>query len=210
MTASLTIKLQAYGGLLLLAVLSQSQVRELLEASPTLHMVVQLPALVFGGLLLGAAYPAKLKNLAAGFGFGNLSLLFMAISILLFWMIPRSLDAALDDSAYELWKFVSLPLLAGLPLRMCWTGLASVARGFISAQFIAMLAYLGWLYAASPIRICNNYLADEQKILGWNLLLIAAALAVTLGLRFLVGDAGNENNPPTLPPQKSRSFANVC
>jgi len=30
-----------------------------------------------------------------------------------------------------------------------------------------MLAVLGWLYIVAPVRICNNYLVNQQESAGW-------------------------------------------
>jgi len=75
-----------------------------------------------------------------------------ALFTLAFWMLPRSLDAAL-----------------------AWPRLPGVARGFVFGNLLSMLAVLGWLYLAAPVRVCNFYLTGDQSLTGKGLLLLAAA-----------------------------------
>lgn len=110
----------------------------------------------------------------------------MVVLALAFWMLPRSLDMALANPAMEFAKFVSLPLLVGLPLALSWSRLPSIGRGFIAANLVSMLVVLGWLYLVSPMRLCNYYLLDQQRVLGWALLLLAAAVLVVWAGRALV------------------------
>ena len=39
-----------------------------------------------------------------------------------------------------------------------------------------MLAVLGWLYIVAPVRVCNNYLVNQQTVAGWLLVAIAGLL----------------------------------
>ena len=78
-------------------------------------------------------------------------------------MLPRALDAALTNPLTEAAKFVSLPALVGLPLALAWQRLPIIGRGFILTNVISMLAVLGWLYIAAPVRICNNYLVGSAN-----------------------------------------------
>jgi hypothetical protein len=54
---------------------------------------------------------------------------------------------------------------------------------------ISMLAVLGWLYVIAPVRVCNNYLVDQQEIAGWWMVKLAVLLfACWLGSFFVGGD----------------------
>lgn len=161
--------------------------REALESSPPGHMLVQMPLLAWVGLMLGWAVPAawQAQLQRAGVTAGGLALL--AVFTGLFWMVPRAMDLALESLAFEALKFVTLPLLLGLPLGVAWPRLGPVGRGVLSANLISMLAFLGWLYREAPIRVCNNYLVDQQQTLGDLLLLAAAGLAVERMLRSFAG-----------------------
>ena len=153
-------------------------VRVLLESSLIGHLLIQIPLLVFSGVLLTAGMGDGFKKQLLSFNQYGFPFAILAVCTGLYWMIPRSMDNALDYEIYELVKFISLPLLLGACLRLVWTELVFVVKGVIIAHFISMLVFLGWLYYTSPIRICNNYLADQQKYLGIILLLIALFLSI--------------------------------
>ena len=175
----------AVAGLLLL---SMPIMREILEASPTGHMLIQMPLLaIFGGLALHLI-PDQFRQIIANWDQTGVTRLLLAVFTIVFWMIPRNLDAAIDQPAFEITKFLTLPLFAGLGLAGAWQQIGVVLRAFLKAQFVAMLAFLGWVYVAAPIRICNNYLEDQQQNLGWLLLGSALVLAAQFAAGALFGD----------------------
>jgi hypothetical protein len=55
-------------------------------------------------------------------------------------------DEAVSDPLINLGKCLSLPLLAGLPLRLSWSRLPPLGRIFIWANFIPKIAAVGALY----------------------------------------------------------------
>ena len=63
-----------------------------------------------------------------------------------FWMLPRALDEAVSDPLINLGKFLSLPLLAGLPLGLSWSRMPPLGRAFIWANFIPKITAVGALY----------------------------------------------------------------
>ena len=178
------------GAALALAVillLALPPVRALFEAHPSSHMLVQLPLLAFCGAHFLPLIPRWILQTVERHDVGGVTSFVVALFCLIFWMLPRSLDASIDSAGFEVLKFISLPFFLGLPLRHCWQRIAPVLRAFAGAQFIAMLAFLGWLYASAPIRICNNYLEGAQQDLGTHLLLIALGLAISAGIAVMVG-----------------------
>lgn len=173
-------------GLALLGVLALPPVAAWLEGHMLGHMLVQIPLLVVAGHLLGPAVARHWPRCLRGGNRGGIAGILLASFTLSFWMLPRSLDAALGDPLMEAAKFLSLPLLAGVPLALSWPRLHPVARGFVWANLISMLAVMGWLYLAAPVRLCNSYLVDQQTLLGWVLLLLTAltTLAWAAGVFF--------------------------
>jgi hypothetical protein len=150
--------------------------RRVLESDMALHMTVQLPALIAIGLLLAAAvrrYEPRVLAEADWLGIPGLVLVGFATS---FWMLPRMLDWALADPPIDLAKFLSLPLLAGLPLGLSWHRMPGLGRAFVWANFIPKIGAIGGLYLAAPTRLCAYYRLDQQAAAGWALVLIAAAL----------------------------------
>ena len=175
-------------GFLLLSVLALAPSRGWLEASLIGHMLIQIPLLAAAGWIVARGLrgsPLAVSAFAAGL---VPSLALIALFTTAFWMLPRYLDAALTEPSIEIAKFVTLPLLVGLPLGLVWQRLGTVVRGFIWGNSISMLAVPGWLYVAAPMRICNNYLADQQTDFGWAAWGLATAIAVYWTVRAFVGD----------------------
>ena len=188
--------LRALGALYLL--LATPFVRSALEATMTLHMLVQIPLLAAIGvvacrLLAGHTQDALLDR--AG---GAVPCVVLATFASSYWMLPRALDDALAIPLIEAAKFVSLPLLVGMPLALAWRRLAAIGRGFVWTNFISMLAVLGWLYIAAPVRLCNSYLVDQQENAGWWMVKLSILLfAGWLGGLFFGG--GRREEPARLP-----------
>jgi hypothetical protein len=154
-----------------------------------LQMLVQLPLLAVSGFCVG-------KGLLRGrnplWNADGLPGLISAVAVSLVWMLPRSMDAALASSAVELVKFVSLPLLVGVPVAASWPHAHPVARGFVLANLLSKLAVLGWLYTTAPVRVCDYYLASDQPIAGAALFALTALLGLA-AWHLLFG------GPPPLP-----------
>ncbi len=151
------------------------------------HVLAQLPLLALAGVLLATSLPYAVRqrlNVANEQGIPGILLTVLAAA---FWMLPRSLDAALTTPLMELVKFVSLPALIGLPMALSWPKLGPVTKAFVLGNTISMLGVLGWLYISAPTRLCNYYIVAEQVLLGEALLIIALALAVPWIVKAFVG-----------------------
>lgn len=167
--------------------LAAPPLRGWLEAGMVSHMLVQLPLLVGIGALAVRWLPPRLHDRLDRCNAAGLPLTLLALFAAAFWMLPRSLDAALNAPPMELAKFLTLPLLVGMPLALSWRRLPLIGRGFLWSNLISMLVVLGWLYSAAPVRVCTNYLVDQQQLLGRSLLLLALGLALWLAGRVLFG-----------------------
>lgn len=162
----------------LVAVLALPPLRAWLEGGMVGHMLVQIPLLAGAGALAAFAVPARLKRVLAAYNAHGLAFTLLAGLVSTYWMLPRALDAALTEPWMAAAKFVSLPLLVGLPLALSWRPLGTIGRGFVVANFISMLAVAGWLYIVAPVRVCNSYLVDEQAVAGWALVAVAFLLSL--------------------------------
>ena len=101
------------------------------------------------------------------------------------WMLPLSFDAAAKSAAADLIKFLTVPLLIGVPLALSWPRMGFVLRGVLLFEAMATLFRMGWLYLISPVRLCNNYgLSDQQRLGEW-LLMIGTALILWIAWRLL-------------------------
>lgn len=168
-------------------VLGLGPLRIALERDMAVHMVVQVPALIGLGLLLAVfvrRYEPRWLAAADWLGIPGILLVVFGTS---FWMLPRALDDAVADPLFDLAKFLSLPLLVGLPLGLSWRRMPPLGRAFIWANFIPKLGAIGGLYLAAPTRLCAYYLLDQQESAGWTLIAIAVALGISWFVAAFIG-----------------------
>jgi len=157
-------------------VLALPPLRVWLEGSMAGHMLVQIPLLAGAGVLGAFALPPRLKRRLDACNARGLPFTLLASLVSTYWMLPRALDAALTEPWMEVAKFVSLPLLVGLPLALSWRRLGTIGQGFVAANFVSMVSVVGWLYIVAPARVCNNYLVDQQTVTGWLLVAVSGLL----------------------------------
>lgn len=148
-----------------------------LENDIRLHMLVQIPLLAMLGYYFFYSLVPDDIEVKHGQQSGYASVLVTSFAAL-YWMIPKSLDAALSYEISGLLKYLSIPLLIGTPLALGWRRIGPIFRGFVIIEFLAMLFRLGWLYRDSPIRLCSNYGLYEQNSLGNYLIVIALILSL--------------------------------
>jgi hypothetical protein len=172
---------------LLFLVLSLPPVKRALEASMSAQMLVQVPLLAAVGLFMARALPARASAALAGWNHGGISGLLLATIASAFWMLPRELDAAVADPLLAGAKYLSVPLLIGLPLGLSWPRMGFIIRGVFLLECIATLFRLGWLYLIAPERLCNLYLLDDQQRLGRTLLMIGTVLSLAVAWKLLWG-----------------------
>jgi len=174
-------------------------VRSLLESDMAAHMTLQVPLLIALGLVLATTirpYEPRLFADADWLGIPGIVLVIFATS---FWMLPRALDSAIADPWIDAAKFISLPLLAGLPLGLSWCRMPALGRAFIWANFIPKLGAVGGLYLAAPIRLCAYYRLDQQAAAGWTLIAVAVALGTLWFAAAFVGWPSDERQQLSLP-----------
>jgi len=157
------------------------------EAALLRHMLMQVPMLTLAGVLIGSLVAQRSPPETGAGQLEGVAAALLAIFCLMFWMLPRWLDAAVNDPRVDAAKIGSLVLLAGLPLGWGWPRLGALARSFIWVHAISMLIALGILYLTFPDRLCNSYLVSEQPALGRTLLGLAAILGAAGGARALFG-----------------------
>nr|WP_236599713.1 hypothetical protein [Ramlibacter alkalitolerans] len=166
------------------AVLALPPVRRWLEASMTLHMLVQFPLLVAAGFLLARTLPARARaGIDAWNAQGVAGLLACALTLMVL-MIPRLLDLALVDPRVEALKWLAL-LACGAALQLSWARVSLAVQVFFLGNVLPMTAAVGQLYQDAPLRVCNAYLLDDQVRLGQGLValsVLAAALAIVHGV----------------------------
>jgi hypothetical protein len=168
---------RAFAGVVLYLLLALPAARRGLEGLMVAHMLVQITLQAAAGALMAAALPATLVDRIAAWNRRGLSGILMALIVSSWWMVPRALDLALAEPGVEALKFVSLPILVGLPLAISWPQAGGMGQAFVIANVLPMWAVVGWLYVAAPIRVCNFYLVEQQVTAGAALLWVSAGLA---------------------------------
>jgi len=168
-------------------VLLAPPVKRALEASMTAQMLLQIPLLVAVGVFIARLLPIRATRVIADWNYRGIGGLVLATMTSMFWMLPRTLDAAVTDPLVAVAKYASAPLLIGLPLALSWPRMGFIVRGVFLVECIATFFRLGWLYLISPDRLCNLYLLDDQQRLGQLLLLIGAALFVAIAWKLVWG-----------------------
>lgn len=161
--------------------------RVALERDMAVHMAVQVPLLICLGLPVAAfVRPHEPRWLADAdwLGIPGIVLVVFGTS---FWMLPRALDGAVAVLSMDVAKFLSLPLLVGLPLGLSWSRMPPLGRAFIWANFIPKLAAVGGLYLMAPTRLCAYYRFDQQATAGWTLIFVAVALGTLWFIAAFIG-----------------------
>ncbi|MBS4209417.1 hypothetical protein [Bacillus sp. FJAT-50079] len=169
---------QSFYGLLLYLFLITPPVAHVMESIMIVHMHMQMPLLIIAGFLMGKFFQNKFPRFIEKWNGNGVPGILLFIIIFVYWMIPRTMDEALTVWTVELFKFISLPFLAGVPFRDSWRKLELTGKSIIFVSFTAMFIGLGWLYIRSPVQLCNNYLLIEQITLGWGFLLTAICMIV--------------------------------
>jgi hypothetical protein len=171
---------QSIYGLLLLLALMLPPVVSLMESVMVIHMHMQMPLLIFTGFLMARFFRMKVPHFFEKWNGNGIPGIMLFVIIVVYWTLPRSMDEALTIPSMEVFKFISLPLLAGIPLRDSWKKLKQFVKNIVFYLFIIMFFGMGWLYIDSPVQLCNNYLIIEQITLGWGFLTTAICMVIYL------------------------------
>lgn len=175
----------------LIVLLALPPARALFEQRMVTHMLMQLPLLVMLGMVIGHSIAEKyIRALAYCYA---LPLLLIALFSGMFWMLPKVLDASLEQTLFIAAKFLLLPCLSGLPLAIAWRNTGPLTKAFFITHLLSMLVVLAWLYIQAPVRLCNYYLVNEQQHVGEILLYITAWITLWWTLKLFIG---NKNSLP--------------
>ena len=161
----------------------------------TLQMLAQIPLLALAGWWLRPLLPGRVVDGLAGWNRNGISGIVLVSLAAMVWMLPRAMDAALEVAWVELAKFASVPLLIGLPLSISWPSAGFVVRGVFLVEVIATAFRLGWLYLASPQRLCSNYLLGDQQWLGKIMLGVGAAISLMVAWNLIWGRMTVDRTP---------------
>jgi len=170
---------QSIGVFFLLCVavgLSIPPFRFLIEQSMMMQMVIQMPLLFIGGAFLNHFPRAKkITQFVSPFNTFGLTGFMLAQIILIYWMLPISIDRAVVIPIYDIAKVISM-IIAGF-----WVGDAlerspPALQLFFIGYFAAMMIWLGIYFINSDLRLCNVYSLSSQYWTGYCLCFISAAI----------------------------------
>ena len=167
--------------------------RQTLEADPVKHVLIQLPFLAVSGWLFMTGVEGWRKFRIAESAAN--AFLLVGVFAILFWMLPRFIDATLVNPVAEFAKFISIPVFVGGSLAIGWANSNPFLRGFLKVNAISMLGVLAFLYTHAPVRICNSYLVSDQQRLGFAFLITAIGLGIAWSI------------PLFAPPQNEQIFS---
>jgi hypothetical protein len=173
-------------GLFLLMALALPPVANLMESIMLVHMHMQMPMLVAAGFLMGKYFQGKFPGFFDKWNENGVPGILLFSIIMVYWMLPRTMDEALTVMSVEVFKFISLPFLAGIPLRNSWKKLNTAGKNIVVIIFTILFIAGGWLYIKTPEPLCNNYLVTDQIILGWGFLVTAVCMVIYLAYSFFI------------------------
>ncbi|MEK5037661.1 hypothetical protein [Sporosarcina sp. FSL K6-3457] len=155
-------------------------VANVMESIMIIHMHMQMPLLVVTGFLMAKFFQQKFPGFFDKWNGNGVPGIVLFSIIWLYWMMPRTMDEALTVQNVELFKFISLPFLAGIPLRDSWKKISLLLKKIFFISFTVLFLGMGMLYIMAPIQLCNNYLLIEQIILGWGFLTTSFVMIIYL------------------------------
>jgi hypothetical protein len=158
-------------------ILLLSAARQALEASMSLHMLVQVPLFAVCGAMVAGSLPARWRERIDRWNAHGIAGLFAVALAMALLMVPRALDLAVADQRIDVAKALAL-LACGAALRLSWTRAGAVVQGFFLGNVLPMMGAVGQLYQDAPLRLCNAYLLDDQVRLGEALVGIAIVIGV--------------------------------
>ncbi len=179
-------------GLLLYIFLMIPPVANLVESIMITHMHMQMPFLVIAGFLMGKPFQQRFPLFFEKWNSNGIPGITLFLIIIIYWTIPRTMDEALTVQSVEVFKFISLPFLAGIPLRVSWIKLSSFGRNVVIVIFMIKYFGMGALYIWWPSQLCNNYLLIDQLTLGWGFITTALCLLFYLIYVFMIDPSDYE------------------
>ena len=108
------------GGLFLavaaLAAIVATPLGEWMTSTMLGHVLVQIPIVVAAGFFLGLIVEPRIRSALRTVNAGGIPGILLVSFTIAFWMVPRWLDGSLTSDTIAVAKYLSLALLAGMPL----------------------------------------------------------------------------------------------
>ncbi|WP_271401693.1 hypothetical protein [Salinicoccus roseus] len=173
---------QFWYGLVLFLFLALPPVRHLLESIMAFHMHMQMPLLFVSGLLMAPCFMKRFRQFFGKWNGSGLPGVILFLIIVMYWMVPKAMDESLEIMAVEAFKFISLPFLAGVPLRDSWSKIGKATESILLLVLAILFSIMAYLYIFFESTLCNNYLLVDQKTVGWGFAFFSLCLILYLVL----------------------------
>lgn len=160
------------------------------------HMHMQMPLLIVVGMLMTPLFKRVFFRFFEKWNINGIPGIVLFMIIVCYWMIPRTMDEALTTASVEIFKFISLPFLAGIPLRSSWNKLTAFGKSTVYVILSILFGIMAWIYIFTPNQICNNYLIAEQKALGWAFFLTGICIMIYFIQTLFINKTDYEEDMP--------------
>ena len=174
-------------GLLFLAIgLSVPPFRFLIEQSMFVQMVIQMPLLFVAGAFLNSlAIAKKITNTWGYWNVFGLTGFMLAQNILVYWMLPISIDRAVVMPLVDVAKVMTM-ILAGFFVGDALKKSPAALQLFFIGYFVAMMIWLGMYFIYTDSRLCNAYSLNSQYWTGYGLCAISVMVAAYWSYRVVL------------------------
>lgn len=146
------------------------------------HQIVQLPTLFVSGVLLSLAFPkAAIRGVP-----WKLAVMIPVVGSLIFWMLPRSIDLAVIDAAFNRVMHANM-IVAGFlcvaAMRRAPLELRIAFMGMVSAMLLAT----GLALRSFDSLLCSSFTINQQHETGLHLVGIGGVLLIISVSGFIRG-----------------------
>lgn len=154
--------------------------RQAIEARMLAHMLLEFPVLLASGwalqrILLRQPPARRWARFLVTFDWRGWCGATLASLVAAAWMLPALLDLSLLVPVLALAKYASW-FITGWVLAGSLRRMDREVLLFLAGNLAWMMGTAGMLYLDAPVRLCVNYLQDDQQHTGTALILAAVAL----------------------------------
>ena len=163
-------------GILIIGIgLSVPPFRVIIEQSMFMQMVIQMPLLFISGACLNTfSIPKKISQNLASWNIFGLTGFMLAQMILMYWMLPISVDRAVVMPLVDVAKVLTM-IVAGFFVGDALHKSPAALQLFFIGYFAAMMIWLGMYFIYTDMRLCNAYSLNSQYWTGYGLCAISIA-----------------------------------
>jgi hypothetical protein len=163
-------------GMLIIAIgLSVPPFRAIIEQSMFMQMVIQMPLLFISGAFLNTfTLSKKVTQSISSWNIFGLTGFMLAQMILMYWMLPISVDRAVVMPLFDVAKVLTM-IVAGLLVGDALHKSPAPLQLFFIGYFAAMMIWLGMYFIYTDLRLCNAYSLNSQYWSGYGLCAISIA-----------------------------------